>query len=112
MASLQEISGYFVSGQGRLIAAAILFVLMWGLKNVPLIGRWLKSNTGWLTAARKKTVANVVLAMAPAAVMLADPTTSINDVLWEAVLIAFAAAGIHGKLRAFVPKKDDVDKAA
>lgn len=104
MVALQEILGWFMSGEGRLVAAAILFLLMWALKKLPGVGPWLDKD-GKLTSKQKKTLANVVLALAPTALMLTTDAAMI-DVITTGVTAALSAAGLQGNLRAVKPKTE------
>ena len=99
MATLQDILGYFMSGEGRLIAAAILFLLMWVLKKVPVIGPWLDKDSGKLTSKRKKMLANIVLAMGPTAFMLTTDA-ALSQVLTTGASAALIAAGFQSNQKA------------
>lgn len=86
--NLPEIINALQSGSGRLIAAALIFALMWAIKSVP----WVEVNV--LTTPRRRQLAVAFLATAPAATMLA------GDVCWVDCLVAFGtifaeAMGIH-----------------
>jgi hypothetical protein len=101
------------SGEGRLIAAAVLYILMWLLKaHVPIVEKWLQTD-GKLNSKRKKALANVVLAMAPVAVVLTDTSQSVTEAFWLAVGTATSAGGIHsfGKALLHKPKASESAKS-
>ena len=120
MATIQQIIEWLGSGNARLIAAGVLFLIILGLKRFPVVGAWLNRDSVLtvgkrkfsLTAKRKKLAANMLLALAPAVVMLSQLDVPIGEVLDEALLIMLAAAGIQGKLRAIKPKKPANDNNA
>jgi len=105
MATLQDILGWFMSGEGRLVAAAILFFLIWALKKLPWVGPWLDEDSGAFTSKRKKMAANIVLALAPTALMLTTDASWV-DVITTGVTAALTASGLQGKLRALKPKNE------
>jgi hypothetical protein len=113
MATLQDIFGYFTSGQGRLIAAGILFALIFALERVPWIKTWLNKDSGkWLSSARKKLAANVLLAMGPTALMLTDPNASANDILLTTITAITSAAGVNSIVDAAKKKPTSVKDTA
>lgn len=99
MATIEQVLGWFMSGEGRLIAAAMLFVCVWAMKHLPWIGPWIAADSGRLTSKRKKVVANVLGAMAPVAFMLTTDAPT-QEVITAAVEIALIAAGVQGKKKA------------
>ncbi len=107
MPTVQQLMEWMRSGEGRLIAAGVLYILMWLLKaHVPVVDKWLDTSSGKLTTKRKKLLANVVLAMTPVAVVLTDPEQSIGEALTVAVQVALSAGGIQGFGKALLHKPD------
>jgi hypothetical protein len=86
--SIRQILEWFASGQHRLIAAAILFAVMYALKLIP------KVEQRVLTTPQRRLGAVVFLAMAPAVSLLAAGAPAI-DVLESAIVIGLGAMGIH-----------------
>lgn len=84
-----------MSGNGRLVAGAALFAVIWALKSLPKLKDWLARDSGALTSGRKKALANLLLAMAPVAFALTDGTKPLDDVLVTAITAVATAAGIH-----------------
>ena len=108
MAELQEILAWFMSGEGRLVAAAALFALMFLLERVPFVKDFLNydgwklgvdSADSWMTRSRKKLASNIILALAPTALMLTTDAP-MAEVLSTGLTAALAAAGINSKLDA------------
>jgi len=95
MPNLQDVIGWFMSGNGRLVAGAALFAVIWALKSLPKLKDWLARDSGALTSGRKKALANLLLAMAPVAFALTDGTKPLDDVLVTAITAVATAAGIH-----------------
>jgi hypothetical protein len=94
MDKIQEILRGFLTMEGRLQAALILFMLIWSLKNIPWIQRRI------LTSDRAKLLSTVVLALTPAAAVLADPTVP-AEAAWHTFLTALLGAmGIQGGAKA------------
>ena len=83
-----------MSANGRLVAAAALFIIMWVLQAVPPVKVWLNVDSGKLTSGRKKAIANVLLAMTPAALALSQGKPA-AEVLAVAVGAATSASGIQ-----------------
>lgn len=83
-----------MSANGRLVAAALLFVIMWAIQSVPPVKAWLDVDSGKLTSGRKKAIANVLLAMTPAALALSQGKPA-AEVLAVAIGAATSASGIH-----------------
>lgn len=107
--SIQEILTWFTSGEHRLVAGGVLFLLMWALEKVPFVKAFLgydgwklgeDTADAWLTSKRKKLAANVILAMGPTAVMLTTTDAATSEVVWTAVTAALTAAGLNAKLNA------------
>lgn len=88
MPALSTIIAWLQSGHGRLIAAAVLFGLMWALKSVP----WVKSNL--LTTPRRKQLAVAFLATAPAVAMLSEAAPT-SEVVATALTLFVGAMGIN-----------------
>ena len=95
MPNLQDIIGWFMSGNGRLIAGATLFLTIWAMKSLPKLKDWLAKDSDALTSGRKKALANLILAMAPVALALTDGTKPLDDVIATAMTAIATAAGIH-----------------
>ena len=94
MPDLKTIIEWFMTGNGRLVAGASLFLLMWMIKSVPKVKEWLEKDSGKLTSDRKKALANVILAMAPVAVALTQDKPLL-DAVATAIAAATSASGIH-----------------
>lgn len=89
MPTVHEIIVWTTSGNGRLIAAALLFILMYAVKLVP----WVQENI--LTTPRRKQLATAFLALVPAVWMLADQTVPWVTTLTTAIEAFLGAMGIH-----------------
>jgi len=87
MPNTEQLVTWFSSGEGRLILVAVLFLLMWAVKNVPLV-------KGLLTTPRRKQAASVLLAMGPAVWLIAEGAPPI-EVVASALGIVFAANGLN-----------------
>ncbi len=92
------------SGEGRLIAAAVLYVLFWALQKVPFVISWLGTDSGWLTAKRKKLATNLLLSFAPVIPVLADSSKTLQEVGVTALTIALSAAGLNSMLKSATKK--------
>lgn len=88
MPELQELLEWALSGEGRLIAAAVLFLLMWALKHVPIV------KTKLLTTPRRKQAASLFMAMAPAVWLLVEGAPPV-EVISTAVMVALASNGLN-----------------
>lgn len=116
MPTVQQLMEWMRSGEGRLIAAAVLYILMWLLKaHVPIVEKWLQTD-GKLNSKQKKALANVVLAMSPVAVVLTDTSQSVTEAFWMAIGTATSAGGIQSfgkalfrKPKAAEPAKSESD---
>jgi len=106
MKSAQELLSYFMSGEGRLIAAGVLFVCIWILKNhFPVVNKWLGKDSGkYLSSKRKKLLSNIIMAMGPVAFMLTDSSADMREVGFAAVNIILMAMGVQGGLKALREK--------
>lgn len=87
MPTIDQLLEWFSSGEGRLILAALLFLLMWAVKNVPYV-------KGLLTTPRRKQAASVLLAMPPAVWLLVQGAPPI-EIVSSALMIVFAANGLN-----------------
>jgi hypothetical protein len=76
-----------------LLGAILLFLAMWALKNLPVIKKL-------LTTDRRKLLANALLAMTPAVILLIDASISGQDAWYEAISIFLSAMGIQGGSKA------------
>ena len=86
---LTQLLEWFSSGSPRLVAVALLFGLMWSLKNAPYV-------KGLLTTPRRKQAANALIAMAPAVALIAlGDKSNPDDVFSTAILIALSAHGTN-----------------
>lgn len=103
MPGIQDIFGWAMSGEGRLVAAALLFAVMFALERAPYIKGWLARDSGWLTAKRKKLAANILLTMGPTALLLTTDAP-LREVLATALTAALSAAGINAKMNAALSK--------
>lgn len=86
--SLPEILNMLRTGEGQLIAAGLLFLIMWALKSIPAI------EQRYLTTPRRRLAVVVFLAMAPAVTMLAEGIDPV-DCLITAIILGASAMGIH-----------------
>lgn len=88
MPSFTDIIGWLQSGDGRLVAAGVLFFLMWGIKSIPLVKEKL------LTTPRRKQLAVAFLALAPAVAMLTGDAP-VLEVAVTALTLFFSAMGLN-----------------
>ena len=102
MPKLNELISWFMSGNGRLVAGAALFVTMWAVKSLPRVKEWIGEDSGSFTSGRKKALANLLLAMAPVAVALVDGSMPLPDVVATAATAVATAAGIHSMGKAAI----------
>lgn len=109
--SAEELFGWALSGEGRLIAAAILFIMIFVIERVAFVKLWLNFDgwkagvdnaDAWMTSARKKLIANFILALSPTAFLIANGEDW-KQVLMSALAIALMAAGVNSNLRSLVP---------
>jgi hypothetical protein len=114
--SVEELFGWALSGQGRLIAAAMLFIMIAVIERVPFVKLWLNfdgwkvavdSADAWMTSGRKKLLANIILALGPTALLIVNGEDW-KTVLMSAVSIALMAAGVNSQLSTLMPKVMDV----
>lgn len=103
MDELETILGHFMSGSGRLAAAGCLFLTVFVIERVPVAKDWLSKDSGPLTVKLKKFLANVVLAMVPAAVLLAKGAPG-EEVIKTAILAAAGASLLNAQYNALRPK--------
>jgi hypothetical protein len=102
----QQFGAWLWSGQGRLAAAVLLYLLVWVLKShVPFVKKWLQSDSGWITTDRKKLLANVILAAAPLVTVLSASGAEVGDSVVRAVELVLGAAGIQGVLKGALGKQ-------
>lgn len=103
--TITDILALFTEGSWKAAAAGALFVVFFVLERFPLVGEWLSKDTlpprgwpdwiVWFTGARKKAIANVVLAWTPAAYLLASGAPW-EQVVTTALVASFGAAGLNG----------------
>lgn len=87
MPELTQLLQWAQSGEGRLIAAAVLFALMWAVKSVPLI-------RDHVNTPRRKQAANALIALTPAVYLMVEGAPPV-EVLSTAITIALTANGIN-----------------
>lgn len=87
MPDLNTMLQWFQSGEGRLVAAALLFVLMWAVKNVPYV-------KGLLNTPRRKQAATVLLSLPPAVWLMVEGAPPV-EVISTALGIALASNGLN-----------------
>lgn len=116
MPQVDELFAWALSGEGRLIAAAILFIMIALIERATIVKAWINfdgwkvgadSADSWMTAARKKLLANFILALSPTAFLIANGEDW-RQVLMSAVSIALMAAGVNSNLSSLLPKVMDV----
>jgi len=89
MPELNVLVGWIMSGSGRMVGAAVVFFLLWGLKSIPWV------NESLLTTPRRKQAAALILSLAPAAILLADPSVPWHEVIATAIGLALSAMGYN-----------------
>ena len=87
MPDVTQLLQWAMSGEGRLIAAAALFVSMWAVKNAPIV-------RDFINTPRRKQAANTLMALAPAAWLLVQGAPPV-EVVSTAITIALSAKGIN-----------------
>lgn len=87
MPDVTQLLQWAMSGEGRLIAAALLFIAMWAVKSLPFIKELINTP-------RRKQAANALMAMTPAAWLLVEGAPLV-EVISTAVSIALMANGIN-----------------
>lgn len=87
MPEVTQLIQWFTSGEGRLIAAALLFVAMWAVKRAPIV-------RDYINTPRRKQAANTLMAMAPAAWLMVEGAPPV-EVISTALTIALSAKGIN-----------------
>lgn len=80
---------YLTTPTGRHLCAALIFALLWLCKNYGPVKAWLAVDS-------RKVLANVVLALAPAAVALAEQSWA--QAAQVALQVVLEAAGLQGVL--------------
>ena len=88
MEDVTQALNWMLSGDGRLIAAAVLTLVMFGIKSVP----WVEANV--LTTPRRRLLATGLLALAPVVPMLATGAP-LKDAILTGVTAFLAAIGLH-----------------
>jgi len=96
MQSINELLRWFMTSGGRIAAAAILFAMIWGIKNIP----WVKAKV--LTSDRSKLVVTVITGMAPATLMLMDQSVPASEAWSNALMVLLSAMGVQGAFKAMV----------
>jgi hypothetical protein len=82
---------WFSTPLGRTAAAAVIFALIYAAKNILGVG-------AWLAVGRRKVLMNIILSLAPAAVMLTDRSVPSSEAWMGALQTALGAAGLQGVL--------------
>ncbi len=96
MPELSQLLQWAMSGEGRLIAAAVLFLAMWAVKSIPVV-------RDFVNTPRRKQAANALMAMAPAGFLLVQGAPLL-EVITTAVSISLSSMGLN-TLRASKSKK-------
>ena len=100
--SYQDIARHLVSGDGRLVAAAALFVFVWVLKsNVKIRDRFLT------TPSRRRAAVALLAAIPAAALALTDSGVSLRDVMATFLTALFGAMGLNAARPAKIRQADD-----
>jgi hypothetical protein len=94
MNTAQEILQGFLTTEGRLQAALILFMVLWSMKNI----HWLRKT--FLTSDRSKLLTALVLAFIPAGVTMASPSTPASEAWYTFIAAALGAMGLQGGAKA------------
>jgi hypothetical protein len=102
MPTLDQLLAWVQSGEGRLILAALLFLLMWAVKNVPYV-------KGLLTTPRRKQAASMLLALPPAVWLLVEGAPAV-EVVSSALMIVLSANGLNTYRPSKVKAKPNDDK--
>ncbi len=87
MPDISQILQWAMSGEGRLIAAAMLFVAMWAIKSAPVV-------RDYINTPRRKQAANTLMAMGPAVWLMAQGAPPV-EVVSTALTIALSANGLN-----------------
>jgi len=85
---------WLTTPDGRIAAAGVLFVLIWAIKSLPFV------RSRILTTKRAKLAASALVAMAPAALMLADSSVPARDAWLFAISTWLGAMGLQGGSKA------------
>lgn len=88
MPSAIEVYGWIQSGNERLVIAALLFGVIWGIKSIP----WIRVKL--LTTPRRKQIASWIVMLPPAVWLIADGAPW-PEVVASVVGIVLAANGIN-----------------
>jgi len=99
MPELSTLITWIQSGEGRLIAAAVLFVVMWAVKSLPIVREHINTP-------RRKQAAAALLALAPAVWLMVEGAPPL-EVVSTALGIVLAANGIN----TYRPSKAALPKA-
>lgn len=91
MMTIQNVLHWFTTTEGCLAVATAIFAMLWVTKNIPVVSRWLADD-------RRKVIANIILALAPAAAALLDQAATPREAWIAALKIALSAAGLQGML--------------
>ena len=94
MDTIQDILRGFLTTEGRLQAALLLFMILWSLKNI----RWINQHI--LTSDRAKLLTALLLAFAPAGAMMTDPSVPTGDAWYTFAAALLGAMGIQGGAKA------------
>lgn len=87
MPDLSQLLQWTQSGEGRLIAAAVLFLAMWAVKRAPMV-------RDYINTPRRKQAANTLMALAPAVWLMVEGAPPV-EVISTALTIALSAKGIN-----------------
>ena len=107
MESITAVAAWLETGEGRIAAALVLFLVLWGIKNVG----WVKKKV--LTTPRRRQFAVALLATAPVITMLLDSVPA-KDAFITGLTAFLSAMGLNSlrsrKNRALSkPKLSDSD---
>jgi hypothetical protein len=97
MPDTETIITWLLSGSGRLTCAALLFALVWAIKNVP----WVKVNL--LTTTTRKRAAVVALAALPALALALVSNQGTEQIIQTFLTAVVGAMGLHN----LTSNKDD-----
>jgi hypothetical protein len=95
---LHTIASWLLTPTGRLSVAALVFAVLWLIKNLPVVQAFICTD-------RRKLVANGLLSLLPAAALLADPGVPAEEAWAGFVETAFVAAGLQGALKVLVGER-------
>lgn len=103
MAEAPQLANWLITGEGRLVCAALLFIVVWVLKNNE------KVKASLLTTPERKRIAVVLLAALPAVATALTTDSALRDIGATFITAVFGAMGIHGALD--LQKKKEEAKA-